>query len=108
MDWNIFKNSYIAAITMFFVSYFFLYIFKIGYEKTEKNGKIVKKLSWKLPLIFALITWLFWYFYLFPVDSVVKPPKTNIPISLPDINTIKNNKEPKFAKPKIITDMWIK
>lgn len=111
MDLEIFKNSYIAATFTFIVSYLLMYIFVIGFEKNVVNGKVIKKPSWKLPLIFALLVWTLWYFYLFPTrkDLLIKqnsdfPEPGSVQISQKrGLNGGCNG----YGYPKLIAEMWI-
>lgn len=65
----IFQNSYIVAVLVFILLYVLFYFFGINPIIQEKNGKIVKKTNWKIPLAISLIVWLIWYFYLFPPSA---------------------------------------
>lgn len=81
---QIFQNSYIVAIIVFVVLIVFFYIFQIGYTSTveytgdpgcvEKGNctstKVVKKFSWKYPLVIAIMVWLIWHFCLFPPQEI--------------------------------------
>jgi hypothetical protein len=68
-DAKIFQNSYIMAITTFVVAYVALYLLGIGYETKTVDGTEVKSMSYKYPLVIALVVWLVWYFYLYPPSS---------------------------------------
>ena len=74
MDMRIFKNSYIVSIMMFIIFYVVFYFAGIGFAKVNVNGKIIQKYSWKYPLACALVIWLIWHYYLYPVpdDVIVK------------------------------------
>ena len=92
MNTKIFKNAYIAAIIALFVSYLFFYIFKIGYREKMENGRMKKYPSWYMPIAFAGIVFVAWYFFLFPV--------VNQPSELP-------KHEPMLGKPTMQTTMWL-
>lgn len=95
---SIYQNSYIIFIITFVTLSIIFYIFKIGYSAEIRNGKIVKKFSWKYPLAISLIVWLFWYFYLYPPsDDLIMPASNSIEYSKDMIVTAepfiaKNNK----------------
>jgi len=69
---DILKNSFIMAILVFISSYFFFYLFGIGYETQIINGRAVRRMSWKYPLALALLVWMIWYFYLYPAPEVLQ------------------------------------
>lgn len=74
---DLLKNSFIAAILGFFLSYIFFYLAGIGYEIViNDEGKQERVMSFKYPLAFALFVWLLWYFYLFPPNKMVTPNKS--------------------------------
>lgn len=76
---RMYQNSYVVFVITFIMLSIFFYLFEIGYNIEIKDGKIVKKFSWKYPLAISLIIWLFWYFYLFPPlnKMIIEPPTTN-------------------------------
>lgn len=94
MDMRIFENSYIVSIMMFIVLYILFYFAGIGFVKTQVNGKIIEKYSWKYPLAGALVTWLIWHFYLYPVTESVTnieaAPSVSNPVqsTVPKINMV--------------------
>lgn len=63
---QILKNSYVIFVLSFIILCIIFYLLGIGYGKEIKNGKVVKKFSWKYPLAIALLIWVFWHFYLYP------------------------------------------
>lgn len=66
MDTKIFKNSYVILVISFIALYIIFYLFGIGYTTEVKDGKIVKKASWKYPLAISLFIWILWHFYVYP------------------------------------------
>ncbi len=66
---RIFENSYIVSIIVFIVLYILFYFSGIGFTKTMVNGKPVEKYGWKYPLAGALIVWVVWHYYLYPVPD---------------------------------------
>jgi len=69
---DILKNSFVMAIIVFVASYFFFYLFGIGYETQIINGRMVRRMSWKYPLALSLLVWMIWYFYLYPAPEVIQ------------------------------------
>jgi Na+/H+ antiporter NhaC len=94
-DMKIFENSYIMAIVTFFVAYVVLYLLGIGYETKTVDGEEVKSMSYKYPLIIALIVWLIWYFYLYPMPSTPVS-KTNPKNVMAPITIISENSLPTY------------
>lgn len=100
---EIFKNSYIVAIIVFIALVVLFYLFQIGYstsiEYTGEEGcvekgtcsstKVVKKFSWRYPLILAIMVWLIWHFCLFPPQDVreMEFKSTQVPVIKPKIQT---------------------
>lgn len=62
----IFKNSYIMAVIIFIALLVICNLFDFGTGTEIRDGKVVKKFSWKYPLAIALVFWLVWHFYFFP------------------------------------------
>lgn len=62
----ILRNSYIVAFIVFLVTLAVCYLFDFRQSRQIKDGKIVRKLDWRIPLAFTLIFWLIWHFMLFP------------------------------------------
>ncbi len=85
---HIYQNSYVILIISFILLSLIFYVFEIGYSTSVlPDGKVVKKFSWKYPLAISLIIWLFWYFYLYPPESIktgtTKSAKYNSDITSP-------------------------
>ena len=111
MSFEIFQNSYVMTLITFFVAYVVLYLLGIGYETKVEDGEEVKKMSYKYPLVIALIVWLVWYFYMYPPNkgSKSKISKTK-PILQMDVVSEKSlpNYVPEVPinDQKMITDYW--
>jgi ABC-type spermidine/putrescine transport system permease subunit II len=110
-DMKIFENSYIMAIVTFFVAYVVLYLLGIGYETKTVDGEEVKSMSYKYPLVIALIVWLIWYFYLYPMPTAPLQPK----VVMAPITIISENSLPAYNAggganliddQKMITEYW--
>ena len=69
MDSKIFRNSYVIFVLAFIILYIFFYLTGIGQSVEIVDGKPVKKTSWKYPLGLSLIIWVFWHYYLYPVND---------------------------------------
>lgn len=66
---DLYKNSYLAAVVAFIIVTILIYVFKVGYLYEIKDGQVTKRINWKIPVIWALLIWLLWYFVLYPVTT---------------------------------------
>ena len=69
MDVKIFRNSYVIFVITFILLYVLFYLFGIGYKTEIIDDKPIIKFSWRYPLGLSLIVWIFWHFYLYPVNE---------------------------------------
>jgi hypothetical protein len=88
---DILKNSYVMAILTFLSLYYIFYVMGIGYQTYYVEGKTVKDMSIKFPLLFAFGIWLLWHFVVFPHPNTLE---THIP-------------ESSNGGPVIINKMWV-
>jgi len=94
---SIYQNSYIILLITFVMLSVICYLLQIGYTTEIKDGKIIKKFSWKYPLAISLIVWIIWHFLLFPSkeETVTDQPSNMINYNMQ--NTSSSSKE-LFAK----------
>lgn len=69
---SIYQNSYVILVITFIVLILIFYFLEIGFTTEIKDGKVVKKFSWKYPLAISLMVWLFWHFYLYPPHDQIE------------------------------------
>lgn len=67
MGTQILKNSYVILILCFIILCIVFYIFQIGCTtELDREGRVVKRFSWKYPLAISLIVWIVWHYWLYP------------------------------------------
>lgn len=72
MDTKIFRNSYVIFVISFIVFYLIFYLTGYGYTVDMVEGRPVRRTSWKYPLGLSLIMWVFWHYYLYPVNDDIE------------------------------------
>jgi hypothetical protein len=100
---DILKNSYVVGILSFISLYITFYLLGIGYETEKVNGRVIKKMSYRYPLILALIIWLAWHFMIYPHPSVEG--KKSVQVS-PLGGHFDDTKSLSSVRPIVNTEMW--
>lgn len=107
---KIYQNSYIILIITFILLSVLFYLFEIGFTTEIKNGKVVKKFSWKYPLAISLIVWVVWHFFLYPPPEEIKPDVSVEYANTGDIKNVPANqfvaKSDKLMAQKIFMRDW--